>query len=132
MTNDRIWYAIEALRPGSKYIRVGDTLADIGWVDDTVRPTQAEWDAALAAVVLPSFFLARELMAQLTPDDYSAIQTAIVTSAPLGLLWASLLVQGEAPISTASPRCKAGWVGMQQALGAARASEIASALGFEG
>src|SRR5581483_8186226 len=47
-------------------------------------------DPYVATAVVPSF-LARDLLAQLTSDDYTAIQTAIGSNAALGLLWASLL-----------------------------------------
>ena len=76
-------------------------------------------DPYVAPVVEPSF-LARDLMAQLTPDDYGAIQAAIATSAPLGLLWASLLAQGEAQIVSSSTRFQQGWAGLTAALGDAR------------
>lgn len=76
-------------------------------------------------------FLARDLLALLTPDNYTAIQTAIAGSAALGLLWASLLAQGDAPIVTTADRFVAGWAGLVGALGAERCGELAAALGFE-
>jgi hypothetical protein len=109
--------------------------------DDPANHDRAEYDAWLAAggapdpyippVVEPSF-LARDLMAQLTPDDYGAIQAAIASSTPLGLLWASLLAQGEAPVMSSSTRFQQGWAGLKVALGDARAAAIGSAIGIPG
>jgi hypothetical protein len=75
-------------------------------------------------------FVARDMLAQLTPDDYARIQAAITSSAALGLLWAALLGQGEAPISVGSERFRLGWGGMTSALGKDRAEAIASAIGI--
>jgi hypothetical protein len=73
--------------------------------------------------------LARDLIALLTVNDYAAIKTAITASDQLGLLWASLQAQGDAPIITTSERFQAGWAGLSQALGADRAAAIGTALG---
>lgn len=75
-------------------------------------------------------FFARDLLAQFTPDDFAAISAAIGASAPLGLLWASLLAQGDAPISVGSERFLQGWAGLSEALGADRAHAIATAVGI--
>ena len=88
-----------------------------------------EPDEWVAPSVEPSF-LARELLAQLTPSDYSAIQTAVASNASLGLLWAALLAQGDAPIQASSQRFQAGWAGLTAALGATRAAAIAEAVGI--
>jgi hypothetical protein len=81
------------------------------------------------AAPAPSF-LARDLLAQLTVDDYAAITSAIASNAALGLLWASLLAQGEQPISTGSARFTPGWAGLAAAIGATRAKVVAAALGI--
>jgi len=79
----------------------------------------------------PASFLARDFFAALTVADFTAVKTAIAANDAVGLLWASLQAQGEAPISTAAPRFQSGWTGLRQALGEARANEIATALGFD-
>jgi hypothetical protein len=99
------------------------------WADaiDT-EPTLEEVAAIIAPP--PSSFLPRDLLALLTTTDLAAIKTAVDADVALYGLWCSLLVQGEAPISTASPRFQAGWVGLSTALGTARADELATALGI--
>jgi hypothetical protein len=92
-------------------------------------PRVAAWQAGQAQAAAPAF-LARDLIAQLTPDDYTAIQSAVAGSAALGLLWSALLAQGSAPISTASDRFKVGWTALSKTLGATRAAAIAKALGI--
>jgi hypothetical protein len=87
-------------------------------------------DSYAAPPVPAPSFLARDLMTQLTSADYAAIQSAVAGSADLGLLWSSLMAQGEAPISTASARFQAGWTALAAALGAARASAIAITFGI--
>lgn len=116
-----------------------DFTRDVRVQDDGAGPYLAEWhlseppptDEQIAAVLaqpVPATFVARDLIAQLTPADYAAIQTTIASSAPLGLMWAALLAQGEAPIDTSAERFKAGWAGLSQAIGTTRAAEIAAAL----
>lgn len=93
----------------------------------------AEDDAAVVAFRNPPklpAFVGRDLLAQLTPTDYAAVAAATTGNATFGLLWASLLGQGDAPILTNSPRFQSGWAALQQVLGAERAAAIASALGF--
>lgn len=90
----------------------------------------AEPDPYVAPPPPPPSFLSRELIALLTPADYAAIQAAVSGSPKLGLLWAGLLGQGDAPISAASERFQAGWAGLSAALGATRADAIAAALGI--
>jgi hypothetical protein len=75
-----------------------------------------------------SSFKAREFFALLTADDFTAIATATAGSASLGLLWASLQAQGEAPIYTSSSRFQAGWAAIVSTLGSDRAAQIAQAL----
>ncbi len=75
-------------------------------------------------------FLARDLLAKFTPEDSAAIFSATNASAPLGLLWASLLAQGDAPISANSERFLQGWAGLSAALGDERAAAIAAAVGI--
>jgi hypothetical protein len=80
------------------------------------------------AAPVPKQFVARTLLAQLSAEDYQRIVVATQQSAPLGLLWASLLAQGDAPIKTESERFQKGWRGLAAALGAERATAIAAAL----
>jgi len=88
----------------------------------------AAFDVATAVPALS--FLARDFFAELTVADFTALKAAIAANDALALLWASLQAQGEAPISTAALRFQSGWAGLRQALGEARADEIATALGF--
>jgi hypothetical protein len=91
-----------------------------------------DWPAAPSIPVpdpVPSF-LAREFFALLTVADFSAIRNAVASNDALGLLWASLQAQGEAPISSTAERFLAGWAGLKQALPAERSSAIASSLGI--
>ncbi|WP_377829733.1 hypothetical protein ACFKHW_09540 [Bradyrhizobium lupini] len=99
---------------------------------DVAQPTVAEIEAVDSAVLLQSQarFVARDMLAQLTPDDYARIHAAIATSAALGLLWSALLGQGEAPISVGSDRFRQGWAGIASALGNDRAHAIAAAIGI--
>ena len=109
--------------------------------NDPSNRDRAEYDAWVAAgnvpdpyvapMVEPSF-IARDLMAQFTPDDYAAIQTAIASNAALGLLWASLLAQGDTPIMASSDRFRQGWSGLTKAIGGRRAKDIAAAVGIPG
>lgn len=108
--------------------------------EDPLNVDRIEYEVWLAAGGVPDpyvappapapSFLARQFFALLTADDYSAITAATAANAALGLLWASLQAQGEAPILTTSARFLAGWAGLKQALGANRASAIATALGI--
>ena len=99
---------------------------------DVPQPTTMEIEAVDTDVLLQqqATFVTRDMLAQLTPDDYARIQSAIASNAALGLLWAALLGQGEAPISVGSDRFKQGWTGMMSALGHDRAQAIAAALGI--
>jgi hypothetical protein len=85
-----------------------------------------------AVAITPPSFLARELLAQFTTDDYTAIQAAVASNPALGLLWTSLLAQGEAPIMTNSDRFRQGWAGLTAAIGGPRAKAIAAAVGIPG
>ncbi len=100
--------------------------------EDLAQPTAAEIEAVDTDALLQQqvTFVARDMLAQLTPDDYARIQAAIASSAALGLLWAALLGQGEAPISVGSDRFRQGWVGMMSALDKDRAHAIACAIGI--
>jgi len=75
-------------------------------------------------------FLARDLIDQLTTDDLVAIETAVQQSAPMRLLWIRLRSRGDKPVDTSSPDFAQGWSGLAAALGSARASAIATALGI--
>jgi hypothetical protein len=137
----QIWLAMQSLHP-KLVLNVDYELALIegapqisGWKrSDVAQPTQAEIEAVDTDALLrsQSTFLARNLLAQLTADDYARIQTAIGSSPALGLLWSSLLGQGEAPISASSDRFKQGWAGMTLVLGNQRAQTIAAAVGIPG
>lgn len=91
-------------------------------------------------------FRARELFAVLTADDVANVQIALddetahaksekaagrAPQTPLRLLWASLQAQGDAPVGVIDARFQAGWAGLRQALGAARASAIAAAINIK-
>jgi hypothetical protein len=137
----QILRAVESLRPGLR-LQIDFELADLNdgegpfisaWKrQDVSKPTKAEIEAvdtdALARAGVT--FLARDLLSQLTASDYINILQATASSATLGLLWASLLAQGDAPIAVSSDRFKRGWSGMAQALGDARADAIARAIGI--
>jgi hypothetical protein len=99
---------------------------------DVAQPSQAEIEAVDtdALVKAQATFLARDLLAQLSPADYVNIQDAIGGSPALGLLWSSLLAQGEAPISVSSERFKQGWTTLSKTLGADRSATIAKAVGI--
>jgi hypothetical protein len=75
-------------------------------------------------------FLARDFFALLTVADFTALRNAIASNDALGLLWASLQAQGDAPIHTTADRFLAGWAGLKQALPPSRAAAIATALGI--
>jgi hypothetical protein len=96
------------------------------------QPTLAEIAAVDTEALLRQqmTFVARDMLAQLTPDDYARIQAAIASNAALGLLWAALLGQGEAPISVGSDRFRQGWSGVTSALGEDRARAIAAEIGI--
>ena len=137
----QILLAVEHIRPG---LKLGEDfeLADHGdgngpfisaWNrDDLAAPTKAEIEEVDTDALLKdqTRFFARDLVAQLTADDYTNIARATNSRPALGLLWAALLAQGDAPISISADRFKQGWTGMSQALGAGRASAIAHALGI--
>lgn len=106
----------------SGYVAPGWHWVDGAFVDPSPPPP---------ADTRPPAFIARDFLALLTADDYAAIQTAITGSSALGLLWASLLAQGDAPIITTSERFLAGWAGLTSALGAERAGALAAALGID-
>jgi hypothetical protein len=107
---------------------------------DPANRDRAEYDAWVAAggiadpyvqpQPVPPSFLARDLFALLTVDDFTAIVASTSKSPALGLLWASLQAQGEAPIHPTTARFLAGWAGLRQALGDVRASALAGALGI--
>jgi len=75
-------------------------------------------------------FFARDFFSQLTPDEFAALQITVSGNPALGLLWASLLAQGDAPILPSSPRFQQGWAVLINALSPERAAEIATALGI--
>ncbi len=130
MKNQDIVRALTALRPGAQWTLSGDDLSALVWHDEAqARPSDDDILTRAAQPPGPTF-LARDLLAQLTTDDYAAITAAVAGSAPLGLLWASLLGQGDAPIATDSARFQQGWAGLTAALGQQRAGEIATALGL--
>jgi hypothetical protein len=88
----------------------------------------------------PPSFLARDLLALLSPADRIAIDRALrardaagdltAAAAGLTLLWESLQAQGDAPIHATAERFLTGWAGLSAALGPERAAEIAAALGI--
>jgi hypothetical protein len=80
--------------------------------------------------IRPPSFLARDFFALLSVSDFVAIRNAVASNDALGLLWASLQAQGEAPISSTAERFLAGWGGLKQALPADRVNAIATALGI--
>lgn len=137
----QILQAVESLRPGLQ-LQVDFELADLNdgngpfisvWKrHDVAQPTKQEIQAvdteALARAEVT--FLARDLLSQLTASDYINIMQATASSPTLGLLWASLLAQGDAPISVSADRFKLGWSGMSQALGFERAGAIAQVIGI--
>jgi hypothetical protein len=137
----QILLAVENLRPGLQ-LQLDFELADLNdgsgpfisaWKrQDVVQPTKEEIEAvdtdALARAGVT--FLARDLLSQLTASDYVSIMQATASSAALGLLWASLLAQGDAQIAVSSDRFKQGWSGLSQALGAGRAGAVAQAIGI--
>jgi len=136
----QILLAVESLRPGLQ-LQIDFELADLNdgngpfvsaWKrEDVAEPTKAEIEAvdtdALAQA--GATFLARDLLSRLTVDDYINIMRATGSSPALGLLWVSLLAQGDAPIAVSADRFKQGWIGMSQALGTERADAIAQAIG---
>ena len=93
----------------------------------------------------PASFLARELIAQLTPEDQANIAIELddelaaaksakaggkVPATPLRLLWSALQAQGDTPIDTGSARFQQGWAALSQVLRADRSAAIAAALGI--
>ena len=137
----QILLAVESLRPGLQ-LQIDFELADLNdgkgpfisvWKrQDVAKPTKAEIEAvdtdALGRAGVT--FLARDLLSRLTANDYTNIMQATASSPALGLLWASLLAQGDAPIAVSADRFKQGWAGMSQAIGAERAIAIAQAIGI--
>jgi len=133
----QIWRALRSLHP-NLVLNVDYELALIDGAPqisvwnrtDVAQPTKAEIETIDTDALLRSeaTFLARDLLFQLTPDDYGRIQAAIVSNPSLGLLWTSLLAQGDAPISADSDRFKQGWAGMTVTLGDGRAQKIAAAI----
>lgn len=109
------------------YVAIQSDTAGPGWRFDGVTlfdpnpPVVIEHEPA---------FVARNFFALLTPQDFAAIRVATAVNDTLGLLWASLQAQGDAPIRTSSPRFVQGWSGVVATLGQTRAAEIAAALGF--
>ena len=137
----KILLAVESLRPGLQ-LQIDFELADLHdgngpfisvWKrQDVTEPTKAEIEAVDTDELARAntTFLARDLLSRLTANDYVNIMQATTSSPTLGLLWASLLAQGDAPISVAADRFKQGWTGMSQALGADRTDAIAQAIGI--
>lgn len=135
----QIWLALRNLRP-TLVLNVDYELALIDGTPqisawnrtDVVQPTKTEIEAIDTDALLRSeaTFLARDLLSQFIPDDFVRIQAAIASNPSLGLLWSSLLAQGEAPISAGSDRFKQGWKGMTATLGDGRAQKIAAAIGI--
>src|SRR4051794_15956252 len=129
-----------ALYQLTPYASVTRTADGASIPNDPKNRDRADYEAWLAAGGVPDpyvapappppSFLARDFFALLTPEDYTAIQAAAAKSPALGLLWASLPAQGEAPVRSDAARFLAGWVGLKQALGAERAASIAGALGI--
>lgn len=139
------------LRGGTVHAVQWDAEREQGYIEfidddpnDSIRPANealasitefqlavAAWEAA-APSPPPSMpgFIARDLVALLSPEDYAAIQTAVAQNPALGLLWSSLLVQGEVPIQATAERFLAGWAGLKAAIGEERASAIGRALGI--
>lgn len=76
-------------------------------------------------------FVARDLVALLTADDYANIAAATTSNPAMGLLWSGLLAQGDAPILVSSERFIAGLAGLKTGLGTDRVIEIFNALGIE-
>ena len=105
-------------------------------VDDLTNAQRKTFMQVLAAhdprKAPPATFLARDLLALLSAADYAAIVVTTREDATLGLLWACLLAQGDAPISTGSPRFVAGWAGLSKTLGAQRAAVLSAALLIRG
>lgn len=100
---------------------IGDLLA--AWIAAGNTP------AAYVAPPAPApSFLARDLIDELTTDDLVAIETAVASSVALRLLWIRLRARGEAPVDTSSDSFAQGWAGLAAALGADRATAIATAL----
>jgi hypothetical protein len=137
----QILLAVESLRPGLR-LQADFELADLNdgngpfisaWKrQDVIAPTKEEIEAVDTDELerTGTTFLARDLLSQLTAGDYANIMQATAASPALGLLWASLLAQGEAPISVSADRFRQGWNGMSQALGVERAGAIARAIGI--
>jgi hypothetical protein len=98
--------------------------AQIGWSHDGQQFTAPTPPPA----AVNTSFLARDVLALLTAADLTAIKVAVDSDIALYGLWCSLLAQGEAPISIASPRFQAGWAAIEAALGSTRADELATAL----
>lgn len=119
--SDEVVNVIE-LEPGADYTPPDD-LTLVAGRDWPVEP------APPAPAPVPSF-LARDFFALLTVADFTALRNAIASNDALGLLWASLQAQGDAPIHIASGRFLAGWAGLKQALPADRAAAIATTLGI--
>lgn len=113
-----------------------DDLADFGvtWRDDPDPP------APPPPAPPPPSFLARDLMALLTPADLIAIDRVLNArqtngdltpqAAAFALLWSGMQAQAEAPIRATAERFRQGWAGIVLALGAERAAELAAALGI--
>jgi hypothetical protein len=89
-------------------------------------------DPYVAPDAPPPSFLARDLLAQLTTADLTAIEGATAANTDLRLLWIKLRAQGEKPVIASGDSFAQGWAGLTAAIGAGRAGDLADALGFGG
>lgn len=131
MSAQQILKALQSLRPAAEYNLRSNDLSGLEWLDQAQpRPTDDEINAAIAAAAAApqGAFVARDLIAQLTPGDTAAILNAVSASPGMALLWYSLLAQGQAPIELSSARFQNGWAALTQVLGADRCAALATAL----
>jgi XkdW protein len=98
---------------------------------DVPQPTQAQIEAVDTATIVAAqaTVLPQDLLAQLTADDMTKIQTAISADANFLLLWSAMLAQKD-PMSVSSARFKQGWAALVQVLEQPRMTAIAAALGI--
>jgi hypothetical protein len=126
---------------GDEVIAAGLGGLPFSWCDDgtingrdaLTEEQNAELDAVVAAhdptkQVRTTTVLSQDLMAQFTPADVAAIQTAISSDTSKMLLWYSLLAQRD-PMHVNNDRFLAGWRALIDVLGIDRMNAIAAALG---